>query len=216
MVLNEAEGVSYELFDISELDEMALMTAEALARYEPITSSLGIPSEDFADFVRLRCRSKAELEELTVIARNQDTRQIIGAMIADDFAVEPPEEIRHLGDKFEPVWAILDELDTRYKQERILAKGEYLHLLLGAVDNRHTGKNVAKNLVQTCLENGVRKGYKTGVGEATGVVSQHILRKFGFADCFEIPYKIFSFQGKRVFESIKDHHSIILMDKVLA
>lgn len=215
MVLNEAEGVQYELFNMSELDEMALMTAEAFARYEPTTSCLGIPSEDFADFVRLRCRPKAEQEELTVIARNQNTKQIIGAMIADDFAIEPPEEIRHLGDKFEPVWAILDELDMQYKQGRILPKGEYLHLLLGAVDHRHTGKNVAKNLVQTCLENGVRKGYKTGIGEATGVVSQHILRKFGFVDYFEIPYKTFTFQGKRVFESIEDHRSIILMDKAL-
>ena len=215
MVLNEAEGVQYELFDIKELHEMAVMTAEAFARYEPITSSLGISIEDFADFVRLRSRPKAEQEELTVIARHQDTNQIIGAMVADDFAVEPPEEIRHLADKFEPVWAILDELDTQYKQGRILPKGEYLHLLLGAVDHRHTGKNVAKNLVQTCLENGIKKGYRTGVVEATGVVSQHICRKFGFMDCFEIPYKIFAFQGKRVFESIEGHRGIILMDKAL-
>ena len=93
--------------------------------------------------------------------------------------------------------------------------GMDIELLLGAVDHRHTGKNVAKNLVQTCLENGVRKGYKTGIGEATGVVSQHILRKFGFADYFEIPYKTFTFQGKRVFESIENHRSIILMDKAL-
>ena len=51
MVFNEAEGVQYELFDIRELDEMAAMTAEAFARYEPVTSSLGIHSEDFVDFI---------------------------------------------------------------------------------------------------------------------------------------------------------------------
>jgi len=43
--------VQYELFDLSKLDEMALMTAETFARYEPVTSSLGITLEDFADFV---------------------------------------------------------------------------------------------------------------------------------------------------------------------
>lgn len=215
MILYESEGVQYELFNISDLHEMALMTAEAFARYEPITSALNIPSKDFADFVRLRSSPKEEQEELTVIAKNQETKQIIGAMVADDFAIEPLEEIRHLGDNFEPVWAILDELDTQYKKGRNIPKGEYLHLLMGAVDHRYTGKNVAKNLVQTCLENGVKKGYKTGIGEATGVVSQHILRKFGFVDSIEIPYKTFTFQGKRVFESIKDHHGIILMDKVL-
>ena len=214
MILNEAEGVQYELFNIGELHEVAAMTAETFARYEPVTSSLGISLENFSDFVRL-LGPKVEQEELTVIARNQDTNQIIGAMVTDDFAIEPPEEMRRLGDNFEPLWAVLDELDTQYKEGRILPKGEYLHFFLLAVDHRQSGKNVAKNLVQTCLENGIRKGYKTGVVEATGVVSQHIFRKFGFADCFETPYKTFAFQGKRVFESIKDHHGLILMDKAL-
>jgi len=47
MVLNEADGVQYELFDISQLHEMAAMAAETFARYEPVTSSLGISSNDF-------------------------------------------------------------------------------------------------------------------------------------------------------------------------
>lgn len=214
MVLYEAEGVQYKLFDIIELNEMAEMTAEIFARYEPVTSSLGISLEDFADFVRL-LGPKVEQEKLTIIARNQKTDQIIGAMVADDFAIEPPEEMRCLGDNFEPLWAVLDELEIQYKQGKVLSKGEYLHLFLLAVDPRQSGKNVAKNLVQTCLENGIKKGYKTGVVEATGVVSQHIFRKFGFGDCFETPYQTFTFQGKRVFEAIKDHHGLILMDKAL-
>ncbi|MGR9000192.1 MAG: hypothetical protein ACU88J_14255 [Gammaproteobacteria bacterium] len=214
MVLNEAEGVRYELFDITELDEMAVMTAETFTRYEPVTSSLAIPAEEFADFVRL-LGPKLEQEELTVIAREQDTNRIIGAMVTDDFAIEPPGEMRSLGGNFEPIWAVLDELDTQYKQGKILPKYEYLHFFLLAVNDRQSGKNIAKNLVQTCLENGISKGYKTGVVEATGVVSQHIFRKFGFEDRFEAPYNTFTFQGKPVFESIKDHHSVILMDKML-
>jgi hypothetical protein len=215
MVLNEAEGVQYELLDKTELNEMAVMAGEAFACYEPVTTALGIPSEDFADFVRL-LGPKMVQEELTVIARNQETKQIIGAMITDDFAIEPPEEILHLGYKFEPMWTVLDELDSRYKQKRNLTKGEYLHFFLLAVDHRQTGKNVARNLVQTCLENGIEKGYKTGVVEATGVVSQHIFREFGFVDRFEVLYKNFMFQGKQVFGSIEEHSGIILMDKALA
>ncbi|MDD5411539.1 MAG: hypothetical protein PHF31_09015 [Methylobacter sp.] len=214
MVLNKAEGVQYELFNISELDEMAMMTGKAFARYEPVTSALGISSEDFAEFVRL-LGPKAVQDELTVIARDQETNQIIGAMISDDFASEPPEEIRRLGDNFEPVWAILDELDTQYMQGGILPKGEYLHFFLLAVDHRQTGKNVARNVVRICLENGVGKGYKTGIVEATGIVSQNIFRQSGFVDCFEIPYKTFTFQGRHAFDSIEGHQGIILMDKAL-
>ena len=175
---------------------------------------MDISLEEFADFVRL-LGPKVEQEGLTVIARNQDTNQIIGAIVNDDFAIDPPEEMRPLGDNFEPLWAVLDELDSQYKMGRILPSGEYLHFFLLAVDPLQSGKNIAKNLVQTCLENGIRKGYKTGIVEATGVVSQHIFRKFGFVDRFEAPYKTFTFQGRPVFESIKDHHGIILMDKAL-
>lgn len=214
MVLNEADGVQYELFDINDLHELAEMTADIFARHEPVTSSLDISSASFTDFIRL-LGPKLEQETLTVIARNQESRQIIGAMVSDDFAIESPEEMRQLGDNYEPLWAILDDLDNRYKQGRVLPKGEYLHFFLLAVDPRQSGKNVAKHLVQTCLENGIRKGYKTGIVEATGIVSQHIFRKFGFVARFEAPYKTFTFQGKPVFSSIKDHHGIILMDKAL-
>ncbi|MFI3198370.1 MAG: hypothetical protein QX196_08625 [Methylococcaceae bacterium] len=214
MVLNEADGVQYELFDINDLHELAEMTADIFARHEPVTSSLDISSASFTDFIRL-LGPKLEQETLTVIARNQESRQIIGAMVSDDFAIESPEEMRQLGDNYEPLWAILDDLDNRYKQGRVLPNGEYLHFFLLAVNPRQSGKNVAKHLVQTCLENGIRKGYKTGIVEATGIVSQHIFRKFGFVARFEAPYKTFTFQGKPVFSSIKDHHGIILMDKAL-
>ena len=214
MLLGEAEDVRYELFHMRDLNEMAVMVAEAFTRYEPVTASLGIPSNDFAKFVRL-LGPKAEQEQLTVIARDQKSGQIIGAMITDDFAVEPPKEIKQLGENFEPVWAVLDELDTQYKQGRILPEGWYLHFFLLAVGHRYIGMHVARNLVQACLENGIKKGYKTGVVEATGILSQNLFKKFGFADRFEAPYKTFTFQGRRVFESIKGHHGIILMDKAL-
>ena len=66
MILNEAEGKQYELFDINELDELAMLTAEAFAAYEPMTSALGITSKNFADFIRLLGPKMAQ-EELTVI-----------------------------------------------------------------------------------------------------------------------------------------------------
>jgi ribosomal protein S18 acetylase RimI-like enzyme len=213
MVLNEMEGVRYELLTKDALNETAVMTAEAFACYDPVMTSLGIPSSDFAEFVRL-LGPRAE-EELTVIATDLESGQIIGAMITDDFAINPPAEIKQLGEKFEPVWALLDELDAQYKRRRILPTGKYLHFFLLAVDHQYSGRHVAQNLVQVCLENGVKKSYKVGVVEATSCVSQHIFRKFGFVDRFEVPYQTFAHQGRLVFESIKGHHGIILMDKAL-
>ena len=94
--------------------------------------------------------------------------------------------------------------------------GEFLHFYLFAVDHRQNGKKIAHHLIQACLDNGIKKGYRTGVVEATCVVSQHIFRKFGFVDRYIVSYKTFEFQGKQIFESIDGHGGIILMDKMPA
>lgn len=213
MVLNEMEGVRYELLTKDTLNRTAVMTAEAFAFHDPVITSLRIPSGDFAEFVRL-LGLRAE-EELTVIATDLKSGQIIGAMITDDFAINPPAKIKQLGEKFEPLWALLDELDAEYKQRRILPTGKYLHFFLLAVNHQYSGKHVAQNLVQVCLENGVKKSYEVGVVEATSLVSQHIFRKFGFVDRFEVPYQTFAYQDRRILESIQGDHGIILMDKAL-
>src|SRR5258708_7561398 len=127
--LREVQGVQYELFDMYALDEMALMVAEAFNRYEPMAVAQDIPVKEFVDFVKL-LGPKAQQDELTVLARDQETGQVIGAMITDDFASVPPEGMEHLGETFEPIFALLGELDEQYKQGRSLRLGEYLHLFM--------------------------------------------------------------------------------------
>jgi GNAT superfamily N-acetyltransferase len=166
------------------------------------------------DFVKL-FGPKAAKEELSVLARDRETGQVIGAMLADDFASEPPEGIEHTSETFGPILGLLDEADTQYKRGKSLRVGDYLHLFMIAVARQHTGKKVAQNLIEACLENGVRKGYQTAVTEATGVISQYICRKYGFVDRLTISYKTFEYLGSRVFASIEGHMGTILMDKVL-
>jgi hypothetical protein len=52
-LLREAQGVLYELFDIHALDDMAVVIAEAFARYEPMAVIQGVSREVLADFVKL-------------------------------------------------------------------------------------------------------------------------------------------------------------------
>jgi hypothetical protein len=212
-LFGEVQGVQYELFDMDALDEMAPMVAEAFNRYEPMTVAQGVPFQEFVDFVKL-LGPKAQQEELTVLARDQETGQLIGAMIADDLASTPPEGMGLLGQAFEPIFALLGELDEQYRKGRAPRLGEYLHLFIIAVDHRHTGRKVAHNLVRACLGNAAGKGYHTAVTEATGMISQHIFRSgFGFRDRLEIPYKTFVYEGRPVFASIEGHTGTILMDK---
>ncbi len=205
----EREGVRYELFNLQVCDAVAVVVAEAFAGYEPMMVSQNIPVDRMANYLRSLGPVLAQ-EELAVVARDIKTDEIVAALITRDFT-------DMLSDEGEgPINAILNALDRQYIQTRTIRRGEYVHLNLLAVARQHTGRAVAQNVVRLCLENGIRKGYRTAVTEATGLVSQHLFREtHGFVARHEISYQTFIYQGRRPFASIKKHPSVILMDKSL-
>jgi GNAT superfamily N-acetyltransferase len=111
---------------------------------------------------------------------------------------------------------LLDQLDAQYQRDKTIEPGAYLHLLLLGVARPFTGRKVAQHLITACEENGRRKGYRVAVTEASGSVSQHILRKQGYAGRLQMSYQEYRYQGMPVFASIEGHSGVILMDKILA
>lgn len=59
-----------------------------------------------------------------------------------------------------------------------------------------------------------KAGFSTAIVEATGKISQHIFRKYGFEDRASLDYQIYEYKGIKVFEGIKEHKSCVLMEKV--
>ncbi len=60
------------------------------------------------------------------------------------------------------------------------------------------------------------KKFSCVIAEATGSVSQHILRdKLGFKEKFAIEYESFTYKGENVFKNIEGAHSCILVEKQL-
>lgn len=205
----EHASIRYEIYSLPVCDAVARVVAEAFAGYEPMMVSQNIPVDLMADYLRSLGPLLAK-EQLAVVAQDRRTGEVIGALITRDF-------VDMLSDEGEgPINAILSRLDQQYVRTKTIRRGQYLHLNLLAVAEQHTGREVAQNMVRLCLENGVQKGYRTAVTEATGLVSQHIFREtHGFVARHEIPYQTFRYQGKRPFASIKEHRSVTLMDKSL-
>ncbi len=86
--------------------------------------------------------------------------------------------------------------------------------LLGVAE-RFAGRGIAQRLVEECLANGTRRGYRVAVTEATNKNSQHIFRKHGFVERVRWSYRDHRFEGREVFASIAEHGGPILMDKPL-
>jgi hypothetical protein len=129
-----------------------------------------LSQQEFIEFINLLA-PKAHKEKLTIIAKDKATEKIIGALIAEDFVSPPPSGLEKLSKKFAPIFALLDELNGQYKQKRDITLGEYLHVFIVAIDQRRNGERMAQTLIEVCLENGIRQGYKAAVPEATGLVS---------------------------------------------
>lgn len=213
--LYEASGIQYGVFELSDQDEMASLLAEAFSCDDPPAVAMGISAEEFEACVRLFCPGAAA-EGLTIIARSAGTGEMMGAFLAADFTAPSPPGIEHVSEKFLPTFTLLDQLDADYRRNKTIAPGTYLHLLLLGVARPFTGRQVAQHLVAACEENGRRKGYRVAVTEASGSVSQRIFRKQGYADCFQVSYQEYRYQGIPVFASIEGHSGVILMDKILA
>ena len=207
----EIFGVSYEPLDTDSSDQAALVVAQAFAGYEPMAVAQKISVHEFAAHLRSLGPVLAE-EGLTVIARDRQAGEIIGALVTRDFA---PTIASEGGEGTGAIDALLNALSQPYIQTRTIRAGAYLLLNLLAVSDRHKGRSVAYNMVRLCLENGMKKGYTNAVTEATGLISQHIFRKCGFVERHEIVYKDFTYEGENSFESIEGHPSAILMDKAL-
>jgi ribosomal protein S18 acetylase RimI-like enzyme len=190
---------------------MCRLLAETFTQHDPPAVALGLPPDEFEEFVRLYSAAAA-MGRLTIIARDASTNEMAGALLTEDMT-SPPVNIEQVSDKFDPIFGLLGELDASYRQGRSFRSGEYLHLFLLGVSDRYTRRGIGQRLVETCLNNGAANGYKFAMTEATNGVSQHIFRKLGFVERAYATYAGYRHKGAPVFVSIADHGGPMAMDR---
>jgi ribosomal protein S18 acetylase RimI-like enzyme len=205
--------IRFTVFSSADEEDVAQLLAHAFSTREPIGIAVGITAEEFASFVRLQLQAP-QTQQLTIVARRADTGEMVGALLADDGASGSDGGLEKLGEKFAMVGSILGKLVEIYGGAQP-TPGELLHLFLLGISDRAERMGIGQGLVAACLANGVRKGYRRASAECTGRISQHIFRKLGFVDRGMISYADHEFNGRRIFASIAEHGSPILMEKPL-
>lgn len=201
---------TYSVLSASERDEMTELLATVFSQHDPPAVAVGLTPEEFGAFVSLWCE-KAVVEGLTIVARSP-SGEIMGALLTEDSAGPQPEGLDDLSPKFDPVFDLLGGLDAEYRTGREMAPGTSMHLFLLGVSPPFGGRGVAQRLVQECLANGIRRGYRCAVTEATNKRSQHIFRKQGFVERVHRSYAEHQFEGASPFASIAAEGGPILMD----
>jgi len=208
----EGQPIEYSVYGAQDADEMIRLLGEVFSRWDPPNVAVGLTTSEFEDLVRLFC-PKAAAEQLTIVARRVGTRELVGALLAEDSARPPPNGMGGLSTKFGPILDILGQLNTEYWGDRTKRPGESLHLFLLGVSQSAAGRGVAQHLVTKCIELGASRGYRSAVTEATNRVSQHVFRKLGFTERVRRTYSEHRFAGRAAFASIADQGGPILMDR---
>ena len=219
------DHVNYDVAQLADSDEIIRLLAEVFSESEPPAVAMGLSFRDMEEFLQLIVPAVVPLG-LTVISRStapsgmmsrrNDTRKLAGVLLTDDFALPPALHPGRISSKLLPILSMLEILDEQFRRGRAISPGEYLHLFMLAVDREFAGCGIGQRLVKACVENGLQKGYRMALTEATGRVSQHIFRKNGFADRFSVSYRDFLYENKTVFAAIREHDKAILMDRPLA
>ena len=204
-------AIEFGVFQPADTDAVVHLLAKVFSASEPPAVAMGLTPADFEPFVSLLC-PRAATDGLTIVARD-DSGQLAGVMLTDDFAFPPELAPGQFSEKFLPILAMLGSLDEQYRQGKSIAAGKYLHLFMLAVDDPYAGRGIATQLVTACLANGRQHGYARAVTEATGAVSQNVFRKLGFAEQARVSYQVYRYEGRPVLASIRGHEAAILMDR---
>ncbi|MCL1601040.1 MAG: GNAT family N-acetyltransferase [Actinomycetia bacterium] len=211
-LLHEISGIEYRVCLPDDTPEIGRLLAESFTTHDPPAIAVGLTPDEFEAFVTLWLPG-AGADGLTIIARDRGTGQIAGALLTDDAAAPPPQGIEGVSEKLDPIFDLLSQIDTDYRDGRTILSGQYLHLFLLGVAERFTRRGIGRELVAACLRNGAAKGYTSAVTEATNPTSQHIFRKLGFEKQAERSYGEYRFGGSAVFASIAEHGGPMSMDR---
>jgi ribosomal protein S18 acetylase RimI-like enzyme len=207
--LTELDGIRYGLLEDDDVTEMARLIGHVFSRADPLAVAIDMAAGDLEAFV-LVFGAKAVAEGLTVLARER-SGALVGAMFSDDFGTPPPA-LDGLPASFAPVGALLESLDDDYRRTRSIAEGSHAHFNMLAVAPAFSGRGIAQTIVELSLAHAAGRGYRFAFTEATGPVSQHIFRKWGFQERHTVAYEDFLFEGRPVFASIESTGGIMLFE----
>lgn len=210
----ERDGQTYAALEAQDLDRVAEVVAQSFTDgSESAALALGVTAGDFKLFLNALL-PKFLREGLSIVARVAQTGEICGAQLNDEMTFDlpvDPSQFVWTG----PLLALANELYRQYFQQGPCEPHHCVHVFMIGVSRSSRGKGISHQLVDLSLKTARARGYRRAVVEASGLVSQHVLRKAGFTARVEILYATFEFEGPRPFEHTGGHPSIMLMDRDL-
>lgn len=209
-LLDTQNEILFQTMCHSDIEETASCISQVFSSFEPITRALKISFNEFYQFAVPVCQKAAD-EEISIIAKDRITGEVVGFIISEDFITITSDSPEGIDSKFEPIFSLLSELEENYRSRHAIAAREVLHIFLLGVHQKYTKRHIATTLVRENLKLAKQHGFEIAIAETTGAISQHIFRNLGFTEEFAIEYNSYKFKGEQIFSSIENPPSCLLM-----
>ncbi|MGB3511492.1 MAG: hypothetical protein WBA93_20095 [Microcoleaceae cyanobacterium] len=210
----EENEIVYKILQEKDLEQTINCLVDVFPNAEPISIALKITPNEFYPFAEMICR-KAVAEGLSHIAKDRATSEVAGFIISESLSQDLyAEEDKNISQKFKIAFQFLQELNEQYEMDKKVVNDKIFHVFLLGAREEYKGRKIANKLVENNLKMAAQAEFSKAIVEATGNISQHICRKYGFEDKAFLDYQTYEYRGIKVFEEIKEHKSCILMEKV--
>lgn len=192
-------------------DAMSKLLGDVFSRRDPPAVSTKFSLEKLEKIAEL-FGSKSAKEGLSSVALVAASGEIVGAVLAHDFGQPPPDGIDAVELDSEPVIKLIDELEGFFSKTHDIQEERFLHIFMIAVRDDFSRRGIAQSLLDSCLSQAERSGYRIAFAEATNRFSQSMFLKAGFTSTHSIGYEDFELNGQRPFLDIKDEGACVLME----
>jgi len=171
---------------------------------DPFSRALNLNQTHWAVMSQMFVHRAAD-KDLSFVAFNDETGEVEGVIINEDWKEKQPDAYRELLD-WAPVRAMFNELRTRFKAAHPqIEHGKVLHpLYFTCVRPEARNQGIVSQLWQKSVELAQMRNYEKMVAEASSPMTQQILTNssLGFREVASVPFGDFKFQGKNVFKGI--------------
>ncbi|MEG4918090.1 GNAT family N-acetyltransferase [Microcoleus sp. B7-D4] len=200
--LNKDTKISFHKMQHSDIEQTATCISQVFSSCEPMAKALKINFKEFYRFAVPVCQKAAD-EEISVIAKDKKTGEVVGFIISEDFLKVAPDSLEGIDNKFELVFSLLSALEENYRKSNLVKAGQILHIFMLGVQEKYSKRHIATTLVAENLNLAKQFNFEIAIAEATSVGSQKLFGNLGFTTEFSIEYKRYKFKDKHIFSSIK-------------
>ncbi|MES0827512.1 GNAT family N-acetyltransferase [Ruegeria sp. SCP11] len=195
----------------ADIGEMSKLIGDVFSRRDPPAVVTKFSPEKL-EKIALLFGSKSAKEGLSSVALDEVSGEIVGAVLAHDFGHPPPDGIDAVDLGSEPVITLIDELECFFSKTHDIQAEKFLHIFMIAVRDDFSRKGIAQSLLDSCLSQARKSGYRIAFAEATNRFSQSMFLKAGFAGIHSIRYEDFELNGRRPFLDITNEGACVLVE----